>query len=246
MTLEEAKALLEKDQKHLTRKPIVIPSEKVDKNQYVKLLVGIHCLVNQKGLLKSVKNYFYLRKNPLVKSLSKSSYGYKISTQLGDGCFYAFDKVIKGKKVLRCFTKGQCYSNSMKLCNGFYANGVNAVLKTGIVHSPIDKPENFIHSVCAAKSKNGEDVVLDFNYNLSMTEGLYDNLYNFETLNQIPAGKVAEDSDVIFEYARKMRAKGKTANVYSGSYALSDEGVMSYVKEKLSQENDEKEKEQKA
>jgi len=117
-------------------------------------------------------------KETLIKNFYLSGKGdanspFQLNSDIGSGSFYNAKLLFLDNKYPKFVKARNCHTNSYKFAK-MYIGECDVLF--GICHTGY----SFLHSVVKIN-----DVILDFNYNLVMSEDLYYNLFNFEVLNKV-------------------------------------------------------------
>ena len=225
MKLEEAHKYVMLDYRgKLT--PLVRDSvSKEDYEYFCSLFFDISALLEgDKDLVDKIRN------NPLVNKLTKKGDDYRINTKFGEGVFFsAFD--IFGEEETKSFIKpNNCHGNSLNaaLIIDQVVPERKPVVYTGIACLPFSKP--FLHSVYCLDFQ-GIPIVIDYTYNIAMSEDLFNKMYHFKVLNKTSIDAVNKMSEIDCKYKEYLKLN-KCKGTYYGLgiyFLLSNDGMMQYL-----------------
>ena len=135
---------------------------------------------------------FFHYKNLLEKQLNMMGDGtqenpFKIKIDSSIGQFFSAKQLFK-QGYPKFIKPHNCHTNSYKFAKFF---NKDCEVLFGICHADIA----FIHSVLKIN-----DYILDFNYDLVMSENLYNHLFNFKVLNTIKSEDIKKYNSALENY----------------------------------------------
>ena len=157
-------------------------------------------------LLDILQNYYYLFGD------GSAERPYEVITEFGQGKFLDSRLLFQDKKYPSYIQKQQCHNNCYDFARKYQGN---CKVVTGIVY----RKEAFLHTVI-----NIDGVVIDFNYNLQMTEDLYYSLFNFEIINIVENKKIKENHKYLCDNVKSLPSE----TTYAELVACYDE-VLEYI-----------------
>lgn len=227
MKLEEAHKYIVDDNRGILEKPDYFVIEEKYEAIYATLFFDITDLVSgDESVIENIKN------NPLVKNFKNKGDCYYVDTTFGEGTFFKAIDVL-GEEATNLFVQPNgCHDNSIiaaLMINNVYPNN-NPVVLTGVTTFSSGKP--VLHSVYAVDTRMGR-VVVDYTYNVAMSEDLFKKLYNFKVLAETHADNLVKYADLDKEYRKYMEKHGidRGCNCSGVYFLLSNEDSLQYMKD---------------
>lgn len=226
MKLEEAHKYIVDDNRGILEKPDYFVIEEKYEAVYETLFIDITDLVD--GDLSVIDN---IKNNPLVIKFEKKGENWFIDTVFGKGMFFAAEDLF-GKENTKSFVRlNYCHGNCMTaaLIIDEISEGNNPVVLTGVTSFSIGKP--VLHSVLAADMEEGRTIV-DYTYNLAMSEDLFKKLYNFKVLNETKPMNIIKLIHLNKKYKEcmlKSKNSGDDCGCYGAYFLLANEDSLQYM-----------------
>lgn len=226
MDLLRAHEIIKQEVNLKCKEPRYFIPGKSDMNDFINLFYMICTRVNTDKQVDFMKN-------KLVKEYIEVDDKCYIKTQFGDAVFYRADDAVGKENAIQFVKKRQCHHNAGTAClimNDLDPNLTPKVV-TGIVH-PHHYSHPYLHSVLYCKGDKDGELLIDFTYNIAMSEGLFKKFYNFEVLSETYPDEILE----LFKWEKKCSEyleKNKKKVGYHGiTYSLlSIRGMIEYLKD---------------
>lgn len=228
MKIEEAHKYVVKDNRMTLENPGYFLVDEKDESNYLKLFTDITNLMeNKKESVRSIRN------NPMVYDIKKEGILYSIDTKIGKGYFYKASEILGEEVSNQCFFDNQCHSNSIvaSILINSVSKESNPSVYTGITTFSLGRP--VLHSVCSVDTRRGK-LIIDYTYNVAMSEELFLKLYNFKILTNTKIDNLEKLMFLEEEYAEyTLKKTGKKivpdcAGVY---FLLANEDCLKYMRD---------------
>lgn len=228
MKLDEAHKYIVQDNEMVLENPDYFVIEEKYEDIYATLFFDITDLVSgDESVIENIKN------NPLVKSFKDKGDCYYIDTTFGKGIFFAAHDIFGKEGTNEIIKPNNCHTNSIiaSLIIKSMDLGDSPSVLTGITTFSVGKP--VLHSVCSVGTGNGR-VIVDYTYDLVMSEELFLKLYNFKVLNETNIDNLIKLMNLDRKYRKHMiktigRDEGcGCAGVY---FLLANEASLQYMKD---------------
>lgn len=229
MRLEEAHMYVINDLKRSLRKPDYFNIEQKEEEEFTNLLVSIFLLMEGKEIAQE-----YIKNNPLVKEFRTKNEDCYIETSFGQGYFFPASKIF-GKESTDSFVRdNSCHANSMTaaVILDEIAHDTNPTVLTGVA-SILDT--TFLHSVYSIDLDKGRFIV-DYTYNLAMSEDLLKKFYNFKTLNETTVKNMKKMLLLDEKYQKISLEKRGNSTDAIAYFLLSNESMMKYINDVINGE----------
>lgn len=150
-----------------------------------------------------------------IENIDPSIGMYHVNTVAGEGNFFDAHRLFESGQYPNWVAQNHCFGNAY-----LYAlkNAKQSRVVSGIAY--VGKP--FLHSIVLTKS----NYVVDFNYNIVMTAGLYFNLINFEPLAEVNSKDIKE-TYTLFNTNRDLFQK-ENFQTYAINFAFED--ILEHIK----------------
>lgn len=235
MTLEEAHKYIVQDNEMVLERPNYFVVEEKYEDCYSTLFVDVTELtMGDESVIENIKN------NPLVMKFKKKGEYHYLDTRFGSGLFFPAHNIL-GKENTESFVEqNDCHGNSMtaSLIIGDVFSQCNPVVLTGVTTFSIGKP--LLHSVCAFDTKKGR-IIIDYTYNVAMSEELFLKLYNFKVLSQtkpVDIIKFIKLNRKYRDYLVSNNKEVKDSDCYGAYFLLAKEDCFRYINDVIDNKRD--------
>lgn len=192
MKLEEAYKIMEENE-NKTLKPTKKNSE-FNSETLMYLFGASFVYANSKNPLKIIETKNLIKNNEIVKNCIFSKNEKKRVIYIETSSVKGFIMSAKFKNSSSIFPLGKCHDNSIKAMT--YVNNqkpsLNPVVLTGIVDFKIKDTNPYLHSALKINSSKFGNLIIDYNFELIMSEELYYAFTNFDLLGTFDINQFSE------------------------------------------------------
>ncbi len=191
MTLEEVRTELIKD---FTSTKKLEPDFGFDNQHKDDVLNLFYLLIKKFKLSTNLVDKLFTEKslmnlaktNNFINSINKTKHKYHISTKDGDFIVFDAHRLYTNKKIPDYVKDGHCYENACLDCKYLteFHKTSEAMVNIGWVQSPCEGSTPAIHAVCSFKAPDNSRYIIDYHFNIVMTEEFYKKLFNYHKLNE--------------------------------------------------------------
>ena len=232
MTIEEVTELRKQEKNKTLREPkrkmFFLPKLEEKRKEISSLICGLLIKrgFTQNLTLGSLLRRLVIKKNSVVKSfkgMGTKKKPYILKSELGNGEFFNAQDCFIDNMYPEGIKQGYCFSNCYIMAYVLGAKKIPAKILSGIFYDNFD---SLLHSVLEVENK----YIVDFNINLCIDKDLYYNIFPFEVLSEIDAGRIFNDEENLEQNLELFKYKG----IMYLNFAYDD--VLNYIKNKERQQ----------